>query len=348
MKFLMYLFTDRTESDKRLKRATGLCKNAVGAFSHSWKRKRDMTELQEKYDLPKHALITECSTRWGSRCRMIERFLEQKKALTEVLENDKKTRHLVPTWQDTDVLKSVLAAIKPLLNFTDSLSGEKYVSVSCVKPVLDLFRDEILKVSTDDTTLTKDLKEKIQQYMDDKYHDDNVNRLLDMAGLCDPRFKLQHTVTEQKENIKHLILEEMDNLNKVPSASAESTGDSQSPVPSTSECEDLPAKKRRTLGSLLKRRNSADSLTKSMHEELSSYLAYQQADTEECPLEWWRQNEKRFPNLATVAKKYLAIPATSSASERVFSTGGNIVSPQRSRLNPDKVNMLIFLSHNDF
>ncbi len=38
---------------------------------------------------------------------MIGRVLEQSKALSQVLSEDRKTCHLVPTWQDTDVLQSV-------------------------------------------------------------------------------------------------------------------------------------------------------------------------------------------------------------------------------------------------
>ena len=50
--------------------------------------------------------------------------------------------------------------------------------------------------------------------------------------------------------------------------------------------------------------------------------------------------------LATLARKYLCVPASSSASERVFSTSGNIVSKKRSCLKPHKVNELVLLAQN--
>ncbi len=44
--------------------------------------------------------------------------------------------------------------------------------------------------------------------------------------------------------------------------------------------------------------------------------------------------------------KYLCIPATSCASERVFSKAGEILSAKRSNLKPKNVNNLIFLNYN--
>ncbi len=45
-------------------------------------------------------------------------------------------------------------------------------------------------------------------------------------------------------------------------------------------------------------------------------------------------------------RKYLCVCATSTPSERVFSTAGKVVGPQRALLKPDKVNMLVFLAKN--
>ena len=62
--------------------------------------------------------------------------------------------------------------------------------------------------------------------------------------------------------------------------------------------------------------------------------------------EWWKVNERRFPRLANVARRYLCIPDTSVSSERVFSAAGLTVNRLRTRLTPDHVYMLIFLNKN--
>ena len=50
-------------------------------------------------------------TRWGSKADMIERIIEQQDAIRVVLGQDWKVSHLIPSWQDFDVLQSVLEAV---------------------------------------------------------------------------------------------------------------------------------------------------------------------------------------------------------------------------------------------
>ncbi len=89
-------------------------------------------------------MVTDCSIRWGSTQKMITRVLEQQSALSKVLSTDRKVRHLLPSWQDLEVLESVNKALSPLQDFTDALSSECYVSISCVKPALSLLNTSVL------------------------------------------------------------------------------------------------------------------------------------------------------------------------------------------------------------
>ena len=61
------------------------------------------------------------------------------------------------------------------------------------------------------------------------------------------------------------------------------------------------------------------------------------------PLDFWKQNTYRFPILSTLARRYLAIPATSASIERVFSISNNIITKSRNRLFPDTIKQFILL-----
>jgi zinc finger BED domain-containing protein 1 (E3 SUMO-protein ligase ZBED1) len=93
----------------------------------------------------------------------------------------------------------------------------------------------------------------------------------------------------------------------------------------------------------------ADSIIQLIENELSLYVS-------EPPIEqtddnakgnvfaWWKDNAGHFPRMAKLAKVYLAVPATSVASERSFSKAGEIITSRRSSLKPLKAEQVIFSS----
>ena len=113
-------------------------------------------------------------TRWGSTYDMVERVLEQMEAIRSVLCDDHTSSHLIPSWQDCDILQSITAALKPLKAMTDALSGEQCVTVSAVKPILTHIATK-LEESEDDTEMTKQIKELIQVDLELRYMNENIN-----------------------------------------------------------------------------------------------------------------------------------------------------------------------------
>ena len=80
--------------------------------------------------------------------------------------------------------------------------------------------------------------------------------------------------------------------------------------------------------------------------EFDKYLALPVTDCD--ALQFWKDNDRehKLPTMAVIARKLLAIPATSTASERVFSVCGVTMSDRRARLNPETLEKLIFLKYN--
>ncbi len=78
-------------------------------------------------------------------------------------------------------------------------------------------------------------------------------------------------------------------------------------------------------------------------EDLERFLRLPPSSLDLNPIQIWRTLESIFPMLSKLPFKYLSVPATSCASERVFSVTGNIVTQKRTKLTSEHINMLVCL-----
>ncbi|XP_016105541.1 zinc finger BED domain-containing protein 1-like [Sinocyclocheilus grahami] len=183
--------------------------------------------------------------------------------------------------------------------------------------------------------------------MEDKYSAPATQQLLAKATLIDPRYR----DINPGDDVKDVLLEEMlampdersdggDGEGAMrTSAAGEGEGSAPSPPEKKKNFADLLGKRKAQSSNPVPKRIRADT-------EVARYLQEEALDLHSDPLAWWRDNQARLLLLSKVARKYMTICATSAPSERVFSAEGNIVTPLRSSLKPDKVNMLVFLARN--
>ena len=79
------------------------------------------------------------------------------------------------------VLESVNAALSPVAEFTDFMSGKKYVSISAIKPLMRHLEDILLQEKEEKSELTNNIKQRIFEYMESKYSDPSIQ---DLLNLC--------------------------------------------------------------------------------------------------------------------------------------------------------------------
>ena len=88
---------------------------------------------------------------------MMERILQQQ-AICVVLSNDRKNWSKMSSDAECTNIKTMVAILGPLSIFTGALSGEKWVNISAVQPLLNHILDTLLNPSDDDITLAKEMK----------------------------------------------------------------------------------------------------------------------------------------------------------------------------------------------
>ena len=279
---------------------------------------------------------------------MIKRACEQQPAIVAVLHRRRDLTHLEISSGEWRILEDIADLLEPYKDATTYLSSESYPTISALGPLFNEIRSKVIS-SDGDSTAVRQFKNALAADMDKRYQDPDVSLVLNKASFLDPRFKsLAHLpVASQEETVDSVIAELTQTLHVV-----------SQPVHSSTERESdgSPAKKKKScLEKLLGEKfqtepQSTGVVTVSRDElvqaEVSRYKIEPILRLSKKPLEWWSSRTHAFPNLATMAQKYLGIVASSVPSERLFSTAGNIVNAKRAALSPENVNKLVFLHEN--
>lgn len=144
--------------NSRIQQCIRKCHSLIEVFHRSWKKNRDLKEKQQELGIAQHKLLSDVSTRWGSTYAMMERILEQQQAICAVLSNDRKNWSKIPNDAEFTNLETAVAVLGPLSIFTDALSGEKWVNVSAVRPLLKHILNTLLSPFDDEIALAKEMK----------------------------------------------------------------------------------------------------------------------------------------------------------------------------------------------
>ncbi|XP_059923557.1 E3 SUMO-protein ligase ZBED1-like [Gadus macrocephalus] len=309
-----------------------------------------LKEKQKMLQLPAHKLTLDVVTRWNSALDIVERFLEQQPAISatllspDVRRNERDLCSL--TEEDVTTAEDLVRTLQPLKAATQAISEDKRPTLSIIAPLLALLQDAMTP-SEQDSPVVRDLKAAVKSNLRTRYG--AQKGMLYGATALDPRFKALPSLTaeEQDEVFSRLQAE-------AATAAPDANTDGETEEEEGAEERVTSPRKCSALESLFGQAYRAPSVhaderktpSKRAEEEITKYRAEPPASLNESPLTWWRSREGELPLLARLAGHYLCVPGTSVASERVFSTAGDIITAKRSCITPEHVNELLFLNKN--
>jgi len=327
-------------SSNGISRLLGAGRKLVTHFRHSVVATEELKRRQVQMETSSKKLIQDCSTRWNSSFYMLERLVEMRWPISAVLSDENVTkrsdRSLDLKSEQWTLAEELVKVLRPFEVATTFFSYEANSSLSCILPVIFGLVDS-LKECGEDCPAIREFKQLMMTELKRRWELDSLDTssCLVIAAALDPRFKQLKFLTElQIQAVKSEITERMDSFSSPEDPSCTST--SGEPL----------AKKHKTALDVLLGEDDTSSAHVSTTEELNQYMAEKPLQRDMAPLDWWKANAQRFPRLASVSQRILAIPATSTPSERIFSTAGLTVTKLRSCIKPKNVDTLIFLNHN--
>ena len=275
-------------------------------------------------------------TRWNSAYTCMESILYLKPVLKDLMEVDDKWLEFSLNFREWKLLEGAVKLLKPFLVATKTLEAES-------TPTINLVIEEIFGLKTGlesfiakpqncqyGVTFARSLLKNLEK----RFPSCGAQRFeRSAANYLDPCLKGVHL---GKLNLLESTKDALDVQYSVPDdVEEQETGEEVNL--------ELSPTSRLLKQARLKKNDHSTSKLKS---EMDKYESYSFAPRKSNILYWWKINESMFPRLAKIARTILAIPSSSAKSERVFSTGGNIVTAKRCRLGPRRVEQLIVIREN--
>ena len=135
-------------------------------------------------------------------------------------------------------MEQFLEVMRPLVEITEALGAQKWVTVSTIRPLLHQLFNKFLKSMPSESRLAKLRKQKMQHNLINQYIGSIVD-LLNVATFLDPRFRTLKFLGEEKDEVVRKVTEEASTLSSplLFDTSAESTdGRSLEPPQSKVPC----------------------------------------------------------------------------------------------------------------
>jgi len=292
-------------------------------------------------------------TRWNSTYYMIKVALDLQKAIIYTANNttnkDFKQNMLTETdWVQLKELKSIFEVfIKP----TIKLQGQIYTTLNfSLLYIYQIYKklNNLINIYKQNKTANSSFILAIQSGLEklNKYYPQKVTPAIlkgyykpyILSIILDPRFKLIHFKNQGLLQFYPTIIDDITTIlrfeymkikNAINPANNISFDELQDDIYNISEKSDSDDE-------LYSKENNSE-------EEYIIYIKESPISQKEHPLDYWKLNNNRFPILSILARRYLAIPATSASIESTFSIGGNIITKSRNKLSSTTIKELILL-----
>jgi hypothetical protein len=288
-------------------------------------------------------------TRFNSMCILFSRLLDvrphvQRLCLSRSADLADKALS-VEQWQEVEELVSVLSPVKQLC---DKLEASSSPSISLLIPLVQNVLQILYDVQCGLKTVScRSVCEAVRTSIQQRTQTALQDRTVQIAMALDPRVRTK-VLPNYDRSLSTVALREA--FQTFQSTFAELRGHSAE-LRSASAVERRenaegggdrpPAKRQRSVTDL-----QDDCAVRVSVSELELFAKEGGIRMEQCPLEWWASRAASYPVLSQMARVYLAIPASSAPSERVFSTASLLLSDKRRRLEESRVARLMFLKHN--
>ncbi|CAG5043305.1 unnamed protein product [Parnassius apollo] len=249
------------------------------------------------------------------------------------------------TASQLDAIKDLINILKPLEAVTKEVSVEKFVTSSKIIPIVSCLLEtySVMKTETNIGAATKNL---ILEALRKRFGTVEQVHMLAITTLLDPRFKKIHfsdriACSRAIDKINSMIINSKKQLhNNLSHEEPENNLENQLKEAEESNISEFHNKLVKIQRQSLRQENQGQGLD----DEFKRYLTQPVVDFKTmAPITYWyHQRNSLYSSITPIANKYFCVVGTSVPCERLFSVAENIATDERSCLDPERLDKLIF------
>ncbi|KAE8616102.1 hypothetical protein XENTR_v10008718 [Xenopus tropicalis] len=329
------IVNEAIKSQRMVQNLLSIARKICERVHRSTKAKEKLAELQKEYDLPQHHLIQDVPSKWNTSFHMLDRLIEQKRAIDE-MSIECSFRELISCDQ-WEVMQSVCHALKPFEAASREMSMHM-ATLSQVIPMIHILNRKIEMLFEETMgidTMLKSLKEAMVCRLSSTLHDPRYI----FATLLDPRYKASLFSEEEAEEYKQGLIRELEILSSTSDDALILNGCNKSSSPKSNGEENI--------WSLMANIKRSKALKEKLPEDIVfAYLEEEVLEHNCDPLTYWNLKKSAWPVLAKLAVRFLGCPPSIIPSERLFNTANENCNFNQNRLMMEHFEQLIFLKVN--
>lgn len=329
-----------------VREALSSARGIVRYFQHDAKAGGCLSSKLEALNKSQCKLVLDAGSCWGSTMEMCESLLELRWALMAVLEEQPRGAAAPPGLADHQwkLLQELVAVLRTLGIAAAFLREEQNASASALMPCVHGVAAAIGQQAEAAGAAVGAAVGRIRAELRRRWGLEDEEKLLEspavIASFLDPRFKELRFLSpalrsELHGRLKALLSQTFGHCPPSPGTHpwAPGLGSKTEGAPSPSAYDILLGK-------------DPTESTPEIHRQLENYLVEPLCKRSADPLLWWRSNERRFPALARLSRRYLAVPATAVPPHQAFATGDCALRHRRAALPHEELHQILFLHHN--
>lgn len=290
-------------------------------------------------------LKLDVKTRWHSAVPMIESILGSNRSVVKVMLQKAEHPELALTTAEYSLLKELLDFLKNFQVITAIFSGDKYATANYYV----LFGQEVHSLLECEPHDSMEIKELKTNMLGNFHHRFPQSDSTILASLLDPRFQ---NLLDVKNYLKSAGCTSVEFLmkqsKKVLDTHSSINKDTQNPdnanIQKNKSYITEMAERHSTLASLV--RSTSISEQTDLQRECFMLLSMGGVTEVTDILTFWKNNSKLMPMLSEVAAATYCVPATSTPSERNFSTSGKVLDSKKSQTSPENLDKILFIHNN--